>query len=178
VDERLGVERLAYSSDRYKPEWIRFAVDFADGGRLAVVDPRRLGGVFLDPDEEVLGPDAASVGLAALRAGLDDSRAPLKARLMDQARLAGVGNLIADEVLWRAGLDPRRQAGSLTPAETRRLHRHLRAVITDLVERGGSHLGDFLAARVPGGRCPRDDEPLARDHVGGRTTWWCPRHQR
>jgi formamidopyrimidine-DNA glycosylase len=178
VDERLGVERLAYSSDRYKPEWIRFAVDFADGGRLAVVDPRRLGGVFLDPDEDVLGPDAASVGLATLRAALDNSRAPLKARLMDQARLAGVGNLIADEVLWRAGLDPRRPAGSLTPAEIRRLHRHLRAVITDLVERGGSHLGDFLAARVPGGRCPRDDEPLARDHVGGRTTWWCPRHQR
>ncbi|HWC38035.1 MAG TPA: DNA-formamidopyrimidine glycosylase family protein [Acidimicrobiales bacterium] len=178
VDEHLGVERLAYSSDRYKPEWIRFAVEFGGGGRLAVVDPRRLGGVFLDPDEDVLGPDAASVGLAALRAALDRSRAPLKARLMDQARLAGVGNLIADEVLWRAGLDPRRPASSLTPAETRRLHRHLRAVITDLVERGGSHMGDFLAARVPGGRCPRDDEPLIRDQVGGRTTWWCPRHQR
>ncbi len=178
VDGRLGVERLAYSSDRYKPEWIRFAVGFADGGRLAVVDPRRLGGVFLEPDEDAMGPDAASVGLAALRAALRNSRAPLKARLMDQARLAGVGNLIADEVLWRSGLDPRRPAGSLTPAETRRLHHHLRAVIADLVERGGSHLGDFLTARVPGGRCPRDGEPLSRDQVGGRTTWWCPCHQR
>ncbi|TMM19871.1 MAG: hypothetical protein E6G01_01330 [Actinobacteria bacterium] len=97
---------------------------------------------------------------------------------MDQARLAGVGNLIADEALWKAGLDPRRPASSLTTAETRRLHRHLRAVVSDLLERGGSHLGDLLAARVPGGRCPRDGEPLARDQVGGRTTWWCPRHQR
>jgi formamidopyrimidine-DNA glycosylase len=178
VDDRLGVDRLVYSSDRYKPEWIRFSVGFAGGGRLAVVDPRRLGGVFLDPDEDALGPDAASVAPAALRAALGTSRAPLKARLMDQARLAGVGNLIADEVLWRAGLDPRRPAGSLTPAETRRLHRHLRGVIADLLERGGSHLGDLLAARAPGGRCPRDGEPLAHDQVGGRTTWWCPRHQR
>ena len=178
VDDRLGVDRLQYSSDRFKPEWIRFSIGFADGGHLAMVDPRRLGGVFLDPDEDALGPDAASVGLASLRAALGTSRAPLKARLMDQTRLAGVGNLIADEVLWRAGLDPRRPAGSLQPAETRRLHRHLRAVITDLLERGGSHTGDMLAARVPGGRCPRDGEPLTRGQVGGRTTWWCPRHQR
>jgi formamidopyrimidine-DNA glycosylase len=178
VDDRLGVDRLLYSSDGFKPEWVRFSVGFADGGRLAMVDPRRLGGVFLDPDEDALGPDAASAGLAALRAALGTSRAPLKARLMDQARLAGVGNLIADEALWRAGLDPRRPAGSLTPTESRRLHHHLRGVITDLLERGGSHTGDLLAARVPGGRCPRDGEPLSRGQVGGRTTWWCPRHQR
>ncbi|TMM19870.1 MAG: formamidopyrimidine-DNA glycosylase [Actinobacteria bacterium] len=178
VDDRLGVDRLAYSSDQYKPEWIRFSIGFADGGRMAVLDPRRLGGVFLDPDEDALGPDAASVGLAALRGALGTSRAPLKARLMDQAHLAGVGNLIADEVLWRAGLDPRRPAGSLTPAETRRLHRHLRGVVDDLLGRGGSHMGDLLEARLPGGRCPRDGAPLTRGQVGGRTTWWCPRHQR
>jgi formamidopyrimidine-DNA glycosylase len=178
VDDHLGVDRLLYSSDRYKPEWIRFSIGFTDGGRLAVVDPRRLGGVFLDPDEDALGPDAASVGLAALRAALDDSRAPLKARLLDQSRLAGVGNLIGDEVLWRAGLDPRRPAGSLSPTEARRLHRHLRAVVVDLLDRGGSHTGDLLAARHPGGRCPRDGEPLVQAQVGGRTTWWCPRHQR
>ena len=178
VDDRLGVDRLVYSSERFKPEWIRFSIGFADGGRLAVVDPRRLGGVFLDPAEDALGPDAAAVGLAALRRALRSSRAPLKARLMDQARLAGVGNLIADEVLWRAGLDPRRPAGSLSSAETRRLHRHLHAVVDDLLERGGSHMGDLLEARLPGGVCPRDGAPLARGQVGGRTTWWCPRHQR
>ena len=96
---------------------------------------------------------------------------------MDQAHLAGVGNLIADEVLWRAGLDPRRPAGSLTPAETRRLHRHLRGVVDDLLGRGGSHMGDLLEARLPGGRCPRDGAPLTRGQVGGRTTWWCPVEQ-
>jgi formamidopyrimidine-DNA glycosylase len=141
-------------------------------------DPRRLGGVILDPDEAALGVDAASVRPAELRDALAGSAAPLKARLMDQARLAGVGNLIADEVLYRAALDPARPAGSLGPAEVRRLHRHLRSTIDDLLSRGGSHLGDLIPARGPGGTCPRDGTPLVRRTVGGRTTWSCPRHQR
>ena len=97
---------------------------------------------------------------------------------MDQARLAGVGNLLADETLWRAGLDPRRPAGSLTHSELRRLHRHLRAAVSDLISRGGSHAGDLMPARARGGVCPRDGSPLTRGTVGGRTTWWCPAHQR
>ncbi|MDQ4097729.1 MAG: hypothetical protein M3144_07680 [Actinomycetota bacterium] len=97
---------------------------------------------------------------------------------MDQARIAGVGNLVADEALWRAGLDPRRPAGSLDRAEVRRLHRHLRRTLDDLIARGGSHTGDLGPARRPGGFCPKDGAPLRRDTVGGRTTWWCPSHQR
>ena len=97
---------------------------------------------------------------------------------MDQARLAGVGNLIADEVLWRAGLAPGRRAGELSPAELRRLHRHLAAALADMSERGGSHTGDLMEHRRAGGTCPRDGQPLRRDTVGGRTTWWCPAHQR
>lgn len=178
IDGRLGVERLLYSSDRHEQAWDRFTVAFADGGHLSVRDPRRLGGVELDPDEDRLGPDVASVGPAELRRALVPSAVPLKARLLDQTRLAGVGNLMADEVLWRAGLNPARPACSLSAAEHRRLHRHLRATVDDLVERGGSHTGDLLAARRPGGVCPRDGTPLQRATVGGRTTWWCPRHQR
>ena len=105
----------------------RFGLVFTDGGHLRVRDPRRLGGVQLDPFETGLGPDAGAVTLGHLRSALAGSRAPLKARLMDQSRLAGVGNLIADEVLWRAGLSPLRPAGGLSAAELRRLHRHLRA---------------------------------------------------
>jgi formamidopyrimidine-DNA glycosylase len=118
------------------------------------------------------------VTIAELRAALASSKAPLKARLMDQERVAGVGNLIADETLWRAGLDPRRPAGALTDAELRRLHRHLRATVDALLERGGSHLGDLLPHRRDGGLCPRDRSPLQRATVGGRTTYWCPEHQR
>lgn len=177
VDGAAGVEDLRYTSNEHRPQWERFGVTFADGGRVAIIDPRRLGGVELDPDEDSLGPDAASLTAAQLRAALERSDAPLKARLMDQSRLAGVGNLIADEVLWRAGLDPRRPAGSLDAADRRRLHRHLRRTVADLLARGGSHLGDFLPHRVPGGRCPRDGAELCRATVGGRTTWWCPAHQ-
>lgn len=178
---------------RYAPppsdddRWVRFRMRLERGRRssvLALCDPRRLGRVLLDPDEEALGPDAASIGPAALAVALGTgastpgSAAPLKARLLDQRRVAGVGNLIADETLWRAGLDPRRPASRLAPAEVRRLHRHLRATIEDLTRRGGSHTGDLMAERRPGGRCPRDAAPLQRAAVGGRTTWWCPAHQR
>lgn len=178
VDGRAGVNALLYSSDRRLAAWDRFLIGFAGGGELKVRDPRRLGGVYLDPDEDRLGPDARSVTPAALRAALATPSVALKARLMDQSRLAGVGNLLADEILWRAGLDPRRPAGSLTPTEQRRLHRHVRRVVDDLLARGGSHAGDLMPARVAGGACPRDGTPLRRDTVGGRTTWWCPGHQR
>lgn len=178
VDGVAGLDGLQYSSTREEPAWDRLRLDLVGGGELTVRDPRRLGAVVLDPDESRLGPDAASVGLAGLRQVLAVSAVPLKARLMDQSRLAGVGNLIADEVLFRAGLDPARTAGSLSPGEVRRLHRHLRRTIDDLLLQGGAHTGRLQAHRVPGGRCPRDGTPLVRRTIGGRTSWSCPRHQR
>ena len=178
VDGVAGVDALLYSSNAELARFERFAISFADGGRLSMRDPRRLGGVELDPDEERLGPDALTVGAAGLRDALARSDAPLKARLLDQSKVAGIGNLIADETLWRASLDPVRPAGSLDEAEVKRLARVLRRTITDLIERGGSHTGDLLAARMPGGRCPRDGAELIRRTVGGRTTWSCPEHQR
>lgn len=199
VDGEPGVDRLRHSPAARAERWVRFLVDFAGGGRLELHDPRRLGRVELDPDEGALGPDAATVSPAQLASALgapppggragDRGRtapptrrrrptgAPLKARLMDQSRLAGVGNLLADEVLWRAGLSPRRPAASLTPAEVRRLHRQLGRTLDDLLARGGSHTGDLMAERHAGGRCPKDGHELARAAVGGRTSWWCPAHQ-
>jgi formamidopyrimidine-DNA glycosylase len=177
VDGAAAVDDLRYSSNRELAAWDRFRIGFADGGDLRMRDPRRLGGVELDPDEGRLGPDARAVSPSGLRAILGDSRAPVKARIMDQARLAGVGNLIADEALWRAGVDPRRQAGSLEPPEVKRLHRHLRKTIEDFLTGGGSHTGKLLPHRTEGGACPTDGTPLMRAQVGGRTTYWCPTHQ-
>jgi formamidopyrimidine-DNA glycosylase len=178
VDDDEGVEQLEYASLRRDPAWVRFGVGFVDGGELRLRDPRRLGGVELDPPEDRLGPDALSVTPSALRAALDGSQAPLKARLMDQHRLAGIGNLLADEVLWRARLDPARPAGGLSTTELRRLHRQLRATLDQLLTRGGSHLGDLMVARERGGRCPRCGTELERRTVGGRTTYACPRDRR
>jgi formamidopyrimidine-DNA glycosylase len=180
VDGRVALDRLVYSPAALEARWMRFAVDLGDGGRVELHDPRRLARVSVDPDEAALGPDAASLTLDQLRSALA-GRAPgtaLKARLLDQSRLAGVGNLIADEVLWRAALSPERPAASLEDDQLRRLQRQLRTTLTMLLKRGGSHTGDLMAARMPGGLCPNDRHPLARSTVGGRTTYWCPAHQR
>jgi formamidopyrimidine-DNA glycosylase len=177
LDGVVAIEALQYSSHRRDPAWERFVVHFDGGGALRLRDPRRLGGVELDPDEERLGPDAASVGAAELGRILARSDAPLKARLMDQARLAGLGNLLTDELLWRAGLDPARPAGSLGPPEVRRLHRHLGRTLDELGARGGSHMGDLQEARRRGGLCPRDGAVLDRRTIGGRTTYSCSIHQ-
>jgi formamidopyrimidine-DNA glycosylase len=177
VDGDDAVGQLLYGPTVRSSAWERWAVTFADGGRMVVHDPRRLGGVTLDPDVSGLGPDAASIGMGGLTTALAGSAAPLKARLLDQSRLAGVGNLIADEVLWRAGLSPLRPAGSLDNTEVRRLHRALECTLADLSDRGGSHLGDLMEERHPGGVCPKDGRSLTRSTVGGRTSWWCPLHQ-
>ena len=178
VDGTAGVDELLYSSNQELERWDRFGVRFVDGGDLRIRDPRRLGGVELAPPEDRLGPDALSITSEALTAALARSQAPLKARLLDQARLAGVGNLAADEILWRAGLDPGRPAGTLSAKEVTELHEQLVATLRDLIAKGGSHTGDLQAQRQAGGLCPKDGTPLVRRSVGGRTTYSCPKHQR
>lgn len=172
-----AIDGLVYGSGRRDPAWVRFAVRFSGGGALGIRDPRRLGGVELDPDESRLGPDAAGIDRSMLAAVLDGSSAPLKARLMDQSRVAGLGNLLTDDVLWRARLDPARAAGSLTADEVRALHTALRATLRILGRRGGSHTGDLQVERQREGRCPRCGSPLQRRTIGGRTTYSCPAEQ-
>jgi formamidopyrimidine-DNA glycosylase len=178
VDGTAGVDELLYTSNADLERWDRFGVRFTDGGDMRIRDPRRLGGVELAPAEERLGPDALTITAEDLVHALGRSQAPLKARLLDQARLAGVGNLAADEILWRAGLDPGRPAATLSPKEVTRLHEQLVGTLRDLIAQGGSHTGELVAERRPGGMCPKDGTPLIRRTVGGRTTWSCPKHQR
>ncbi len=157
--------------------WDRFALTFAGGGRLALRDPRRLGRAVLDPDLSRLGPDAAEVSREEFRARVGRGTAPLKARLLDQESIAGVGNLLADQTLWQARLSPRRTAGALSVDELDHLRRVLRAATRSAIERGGVHTGELVAHRRRGGHCPRCGDELARATVGGRTTYWCPREQ-
>ena len=177
VDGAMPIDHLLYDSPRHEPAWDRFGLQFEGGGAMVLRDPRRLGGVQLDPDESRLGPDALSLTLGQLRKALAGSTVALKARLLDQRRVAGLGNLLVDEALWRARLSPVREARSLDPNETARLHRNIRRTLAVLSERGGSHTGDLQPARVRGGCCPRTGAPLRREQVGGRTTYWCPEHQ-
>ena len=178
IDGRAAGDPLVYASNREVPLWHRFTLQFADGGRLAIRDPRRLGAVELDPDEERLGPDALDLTLAELRSIVSKSRAPIKAVLMDQGRIAGLGNLLVDEALWRAGIDPARTADSLDAGEQVRVMRAIRNTLKVTMRRGGSHTGDLMPERDRAGHCPKDGAPLLRRTVGGRTTYSCPKHQR
>ncbi|MFB9375394.1 Fpg/Nei family DNA glycosylase [Kineococcus gynurae] len=155
----------------------RFVLEFADGGWLRLVDPRRLGRVRLDPDVEKLGPDAARIAPTEFRNLFRRSTAPLKARLLDQERIAGLGNLLVDEICWRAKVSPARPVDELTPAEVTRLRSATAAAVTSAIEQGGVHTGEIIAHRRAGGVCPRDGAPMVRGTVGGRTTWWCGREQ-
>jgi formamidopyrimidine-DNA glycosylase len=169
--------RIAIDEEPAPRGWDRFVVHFEDGGRMALRDKRRLGRALLDPRIDALGPDAAEVGRDAFRERVGRGEAPLKARIMDQAVIAGVGNLLADEALWRAKLDPRRPAGDLDEAELDRLRREIRAATRRAIERGGVHTGDVIPHRRRDGSCPRGGAPMARATVGGRTTYWCSAEQ-
>src|SRR3954453_1153568 len=105
--------------------WDRFTLLFEDGGRLALRDKRRLGRAILEPDLAGVGPDAAVISREIFRERVGRGGARVKARMMDQSVLAGVGNLLADETLWRARLSPLRAAGTLDEEELDRLRRKL-----------------------------------------------------
>jgi formamidopyrimidine-DNA glycosylase len=179
LDDVSTIGELAYGSRDDRPEWDRWALAFRTGRRLRLHDPRRLARVVLDPDLDRLGPDALTIRRVDLVDALRRRRAPLKAVLLDQHAIAGLGNMIVDEVLWWAGLDPHRVAGDLTEEQVRNLHAHLRRRLPVMLRRGGSHTGTLSpSVRMNLDSCPRDGHPLTRSVVGGRTTVWCPHHQR
>jgi formamidopyrimidine-DNA glycosylase len=159
------------------PQYDRFTIRFEDGGLLTLRDKRRLGRVRLEPDLSGVGPEASLVSREEFRRRVGRGLAPLKARIMDQSVIAGVGNLLADEALWQARLSPLREAGSLSTDELDRLRRAIRAAVRSAVKLGGVHTGTFISHRERGGRCPRDGAELRRETVGGRTTYWCPVEQ-
>ncbi len=176
VDDVDDVGELLYSSGRDDPAWDRFELSMADGGRVRLNDPRRFGSVELNPPVEHLGSDATTLTAAQLRRVLIGT-APLKSALLDQRRIAGIGNLLADDALWRARLAPTRVTCSLDANESAVLARAIRRTIQVLGRRGGSHLGDLQRHRSAPGECPRCGQPLLRTRVGGRTTIWCPAEQ-
>ncbi|MDJ0769722.1 MAG: DNA-formamidopyrimidine glycosylase family protein [Ilumatobacter sp.] len=178
VDGEAAIERLEYASDRDDAAWDRLVVVLDGGSVVRVNDPRRWARFTVDPDEARLGPDFLSVDAEELAARLVGRRAALKSLLLDQAIVAGFGNLCVDEVLWQAGLSPHMPGGALDADAIERLVAEMRRHLPAMLERGGSHRGtidpEVRASMTP---CPRDGTRLRREPIGGRTTVWCPAHQ-
>jgi formamidopyrimidine-DNA glycosylase len=181
LDGVSGIEGLFYGPHSFREEWIRGGLEFDSGAKLVLHDPRRLARFEIEPDLDELGPDALSITPGELDRALATPRGDgpaVKARLLDQSAIAGVGNLLADEALFRAGIDPRTPVGRLDKASRRRLHGALRQTTRTLGRRGGSHMGDHMVARFPGALCPKDGAAMLTATIGGRTTYWCSMHQR
>jgi formamidopyrimidine-DNA glycosylase len=170
--------RIVVDEDAEPPSrWDRFALRFSDGSRMALRDPRRLGRAVLNPNFSHVGPDAADVSREDFRRLIGAGDTALKARLLNQKAISGIGNLLADQVLWQAKLSPARRTSTLSTEELDRLRRETRAAVRSAVRLGGAHTGTFIRARGAGGSCPRCGHGLSRDRVGGRTTYWCPNCQ-
>jgi formamidopyrimidine-DNA glycosylase len=159
-----------------------------EGGELRYRNMRRFGGVWLARSaadvERItgpLGPDAMTLDRDQLGELLSGRRGGIKAALMDQRLVAGIGNLLSDEVLWRARIHPRAPARDLSPRRLDALDRELREVIAASNRRGRiPPIEGWLtgARHERDARCPRCDAPLRRSTVAGRTAYWCPRCQR
>jgi formamidopyrimidine-DNA glycosylase len=177
VDGRSPIDELVYgasSNDR----WIRFGMEF-DEGFLAITDPRRFARVSTSQKTSALGPDAFSEGLFDLVQPRLPVKGSIKGVLLNQQVVAGLGNMLVDEILSRGKVDPRRDISTLSGSAIRKIFALVVVILRELLERGGSHMGDLAAdLRVPGSRCPYDAHELARDTVAGRTTYWCPYHQK
>lgn len=187
----FGMTGLLVCCPRGDPKHRHDRVVFTLGeDELRYRDQRKLKGIWFaarGPDDPVVrrvldgqGPDAAAIARNDFAGLLAARRGGLKSALLDQSLLAGLGNLMADEILWRARLDPRRTARDLTVEETRRLHTEMRRTIRSSSRAGRvpprarwltGHRDD------PGGSCPRCRGPLRRARVAGRTTVWCPHCQ-
>ncbi|CAN5349600.1 bifunctional DNA-formamidopyrimidine glycosylase/DNA-(apurinic or apyrimidinic site) lyase [soil metagenome] len=178
----------------------RAVLELDDGTRVAYRDVRRFGTWLVLEDAELEpylagknGPEPLGFRFTAdwLATRLAVRRAPVKAVLLDQRVVAGLGNIYADEALWRARVNPLRSAASIDPDEVRRLHRAIRAALRAGIARQGSTLSDY---RTPEGSrggmqdefrvygrdglpCPRCGTTISKTRVGGRGTWYCPRCQ-
>jgi formamidopyrimidine-DNA glycosylase len=178
----------------------RAVLELDDGSRLVYRDVRRFGTwlVLQDGDLDPYlagknGPEPLGSRFTStwLDAQLARRRAPLKAVLLDQRVAAGLGNIYADEALWRARVSPLRPANKLTPDEVGRVHRAIRAALRAGIARQGSTLRDYATPDGAAGSmqdefrvygrdgqpCSRCGTPIAKARVGGRGTWFCPRCQ-
>jgi len=188
VHFRMDGDWILDARDTALPPHARVTLELASGRRAVLVDPRALctftwHAAGAHP-ELGLGPEPEDRRLTApiLRARLADRRGPIKAVLLDQSVVAGVGNIYAAEALWHARISPRAPAGALSLARVERLLLGLRAALNDgHVNAGRYHRGErmipFNVYDREGEPCPRCASPVRRIAQAGRSTYFCARCQ-
>jgi formamidopyrimidine-DNA glycosylase len=190
----------AKSSRETRPKHTHVVITFQQGGQLRFVDPRTFGEMFVtETDALAKVSELSHLGLDPLDAPMSwelfgnlisQKHAKLKPLLMDQKFVAGIGNIYSDEILWGAGLRWDRMSDALSAQEVRRLYRAMVETLQDAVKYRGSSLadeqyvdlfgkpGEFqLHHKVyarEGEACRRCRQPIVRERVGGRSTFFCP----
>ena len=176
-----------------EPAYVRFRLDFSNGDSLAYVNRRRIGRVGLVAsaasfiEQAGLGPDALDpdFGFSEFARRLAGRKQPIKSLLVDQSKMAGMGNTYSDEILFQARIHPADPAGDLDVNRGRRLFRAIRSVLRTAIDLDPT-TGDFRARlpadfllphRHPGGHCPRCGTELDRVALSGHTSTYCPRCQ-
>jgi len=148
--------------------------------QLELEDQLRLSTLRIDIDEARFGIDILELTPSDFRDICAASGRQIKSLLMDQDRIAGIGNLIADEIFFQGKIDPRRPANELDKSELEDLWVGVRRTRQRVLDRNGSHQTMLIqsGAREKGAECPRCKVEISRIEVGGRTTYFCPEHQR
>ncbi|HEY2323280.1 MAG TPA: DNA-formamidopyrimidine glycosylase family protein [Thermoanaerobaculia bacterium] len=177
---------LEYYSDD-EPRFARVIFDFPEG-HLAFVDMRLFGVVDLTPspdayiEEHDLGPDPLLMSLPQFRALIAKRRGAVKALLLSQDFIAGIGNLYADETLFQTSIHPRRPVHRLSDAEVRDVYNGMRRILREVIrvrEKEGDWPARYLSMhREEGERCPKCGGTIQRTVVMSRTTYFCARHQK
>jgi len=185
---------LVCSPEEESPKHTHAIATLSSGRELRFVDPRRFGRLSVTMEQAFTGPgsEPLTVTPEEFVRLFHGRKTPIKAALLNQKLLHGVGNIYADESLFRAGIRPRRQAGRLTRAELDRLHAALKEVLREAIKLGGSSVSDYVDAegregffqlqhRVylrTGKPCLVCKTPIKRFVLGGRGTHYCPKCQR
>lgn len=202
IHRKMSGNLLLRTADVAREAHTHLEIDFDNGTVLRFVDPRKFGRVnlFRSREElgdflaERLGPDSlVDLDERLLAAKIRGRRGRIKSLLLNQAFLAGIGNLYADEALWEARIHPARAADSLSKAEVRRLARAIKQVLVLGIERRGTSFSasyrdadgapgenqEFLNVYGRAGQpCPRCGTPISRIVQAGRSSYFCPKDQR
>jgi formamidopyrimidine-DNA glycosylase len=176
-----------FKGEQKTPPHTRVLIVFEKDYRLAFDDQRKFGEVGLteDVDEYVrrraLGPDALALDFEQFRKIIAKHRGAVKATLMDQRVIAGIGNIYADEILFQARVHPATKGARLGEKRLKRLFHAMRHVLKKAVECRADEsrmpTSWLFSHRGEGGKCPRCGHKLRSSKIGGRTAWFCPHHQ-